>query len=185
MRQRHEWRACKLLLCIALWQEMGDLPAIQAQVATEYQVKAAYVYAFTKFVEWPPSKLSSTTSAIQICVFNNPGLELELSRLISGKSVAGHSMIVRAVKGEEALRECHVLFISSGSASTLRHILESVQGASILTIGEKQGFLDAGGIINLVSQDAHVRFQVNRRAAKAAGIHVSARLLSVATLVLE
>ena len=185
MRRWYQSRACKLLLCVGVLHGMSDVPVMQAQMATDYQVKAAYVYAFTKFVEWPPDRLASPTAPIQICILNDPAVQSELRRLVSGKSVAGHSILVRDVNGEEGLRECHVLFIGSGNGSTPQHMLQSLQGASILTIGERQGFLDAGGIINLISQDEHVRFQVNRRAAKAAGIHVSARLLSVATLVVE
>jgi hypothetical protein len=185
MRRSVRLRACTVLLLLGIGHSLSTLAPVSAQTATEYQVKAAYVYAFTKFVEWPPSSFAHRDTPLQMCVFADPVFESELSRLARGKSVGGHPVSVMGVSKAEAVRECHLLFLSSSEGSKLHRILETLRGTSVLTIGETKGFVEEGGIINLVRQAEHIRFEVNHKAANDAGIQVSARLLSVATLVLE
>lgn len=156
-----------------------------AQTVSEYQVKAAYLYSFAKFVEWPARAFSSPTGPLQFCVLNDQSFEAELNQIVKGKSVAGRTVKVSSVQNEEQSRACQILFINSAQNREARHILEALRGTSVLTVGEAKGFVEEGGIINFVVQDDRVQFQVNHRAAEQAGLSISSRLLSVAKVVLE
>ena len=158
---------------------------LYAQEISEYQVKAAYLYNFAKFVEWPNETLNGNTIPIRLCVLNNRAFELQLNEIVKDKSIKSRPVIVVPVKtGEESLA-CHVLFIDSSQDRQALHIIDVLQGTGILTVGETKGFLEEGGIINFALQENHVYFQVNHKAATQAGLRISSKLLSLAKLVIE
>jgi uncharacterized protein DUF4154 len=174
-----------LTLGIAMFLWFPSQPMASAQTATEYQVKAAYLYNFAKFVEWPARNIASPTAPITLCVLDDPSFVSELNRIVKSKSVASHPVSVVPVHTPEQSRKCHVLFINASHDGQTRYILEELRDTSVLTVGEAKGFVEDGGIINFVLQDDRVQFQVNRKAAKRAGLSISSRLLAVAKLVLE
>jgi hypothetical protein len=156
-----------------------------AQTATEYQVKAAYVYNFAKFVEWPAQDFPSSDAPIHICVLNNPPFERELNQIVKGKTINGRGIAIVSVKNAEESRACHILFTNASQDSQTRAILETLSHRSVLTVGETAGFVEKGGIINFIVVDDRVQFQVNHRVANEVGLRISSRLLSVAKLVAE
>jgi uncharacterized protein DUF4154 len=174
-----------VVLSIALLFGFPGTALSNAQTATEYQVKAAYLYNFAKFVEWPSRDFASPTAPIQLCVLNDQSFEVELNRIAKGKFVTGHPVSVVPVQTAEHSRSCHILFINSSQEGQTRHIIEVLRDTTVLTVGETKGFAENGGIINFVLQDDRVQFQVNHRAAKQAGLNISSRLLAVAKVVLE
>jgi hypothetical protein len=163
----------------------AGLRPMYAQSASEYQVKAAYLLNFAKFVEWPPGEFATSESPIQLCVLNDRPFHSELNRTVKGKTIAGRPVAAVAVQDAEQSRGCHMLFINSFQAAHARRILDVLRKTSVLTLGESSGFFEEGGIINFVLQDDHVQFEVNHRAANAVGLHISSRLLTVAKLVIE
>ena len=152
---------------------------------SDYQVKAAYLYSFTKFVQWPAHDFSGPAAPIRLCVLNDAPFQTELNRIANGKSVAGRPVLILAVQDAEQSRSCHILFINSSQGTHVRRILEALRQRSVLTVGESAGFAKRGGIINFVLQENHVQFEVNHRAANEVGLQISSRLLSVAKLVIE
>lgn len=156
-----------------------------AQTTSEYQVKAAYIYNFAKFVEWPAQDFASPTAPIRLCLLNDQSFESDLNQIVKGKKISGRPITVAPVQNGEQSRGCHILFINSSHNSEAQRIIEVLRNTSVLTVGESPGFVEEGGIINFVLQDDHVHFQVNHRAADQGGLHISSRLLSVATLVIE
>jgi hypothetical protein len=152
---------------------------------SDYQVKAAYLYNFAKFVQWPEHDFPSPASPIQLCVLNDPPFRAELNRIAKGKTIAGRPVAVVAVQDAELSRNCHILFINSSNGTHARRILEALRQSSVLTVGESAGFAAEGGIINFVLHENHVQFEVNHRAANEVGLQISFRLLSVAKLVIE
>jgi YfiR/HmsC-like len=156
-----------------------------AQTVSEYQVKAAYVYNFSKFVEWPAQAFPSSAAPITLCVLNDPAFESELNPIVKGKIVAGRTLTVVPVQNGEQARRCQILFIDSSQDRQSRQIIDALRNSSVLTVGESPGFVEKGGIINFVLQDDRVQLQVNHKAATRAGLHISSRLLSVAKRVLE
>ncbi len=156
----------------------------QAQSAGEYQVKAAFLYNFAKFVEWPQSSFSDASAPLRICVFGRDPFGQELRDLVSAKTVQGRKFEVDQVVDLQQARSCHVLFIASSEKTSMKRILEGLRGASVLTVGDTKGFAELGVMINFVLENDRVQFEVNPKAAEQAGLKISSKLLSVAKLVL-
>jgi hypothetical protein len=180
-RQSGTWLLCTSMLLVSL------LPDAQssAQVATEYQVKAAYVYNFTKFIEWPRDDAAQGNSPLRLCVLDDKQFELTLRDVVNGKSVGPHPVTVMQVHAAGQARNCSILFISSSHSKEAARVVEELKDTSVVTVGEMEGFMEAGGMINFVLDNDRVHFQVNERAAEHAGLHVSSRLLNVAKQVVR
>ena len=155
----------------------------QSPTASEYQVKAAFLYNFAKFVEWPPSSFSSPSAPLQICVYGRDPFGEELRNITSEKMVNGHKLEVHRAMNLEQARKCHILFVAF-SGAPVKSILESLRGASVLTVGDCQGFAEQGGMINFELVDGRIQFEVNRKAVDEAGLKISSKLLSVAKRVI-
>lgn len=169
------------VLCI-LWT--GPL-LLHGQTASDRQVKAAYLYNFAKFVEWPEHAFASSTAAIHLCIWNDRRFEADVRQIVNGKLLAGRSIEVVGCQSIDQLRSCHILFIGSSDERETRRILEVLREASVLTVGDMKGFIANGGIINFVPQGDRVQFEVNHKSATRAGLRISSRLLGVAKLVVE
>jgi hypothetical protein len=180
LRLRNEFRR---LAAPAFFLLLGTMQ-IPAQEVSEYQVKAAYLYNFSKFIEWPAADFANATSPFQFCVLHDRSFAEQLAQTVKGKMVASRPASVISVKNAEEGRSCHILFISS-SQNIEAQVIETLRNTNVLTVGEVKGFVEEGGMINFVIQDDRVQFQVNHRAARQAGLRVSSRLLSVAKLVVE
>jgi hypothetical protein len=157
----------------------------QAQSATEYQVKAAFLFNFAKFVEWPTDAFPSADSALQICVLGQDPFGRDFEQVIVDKSVNGHRIEVAHPEGVPQARACQILFISASEKSHLPSILQGLKGASVLIVGDLPGFASQGGAINFVIDDGRVRFEINLKSAELAHLKISARLLTVAKIVLN
>ena len=157
----------------------------RAQLISEYKVKAAYLYSFTKFVEWPAAAFASPSDPIRLCILNNKPFETELNQIAGNRQIAGHPVVVSLVHDGKESRGCHELFIGSSQSQDAMQVIDSLRGTSVLTVGETEDFVEQGGIINFVVFDEHVQFQVNQKAATQAGLHMSSQLLSVAKRVFK
>ena len=156
-----------------------------AQAVSEYQVKAAYLYNFTKFVEWPAGTFATASDPIRLCVLNDKLFQAQLNQIAGSRQIAGHPVLVVLITDPKQSRGCHELFIGASERQGTLQILDSVRGASVLTVGETDAFVEQGGIINFVVLGDHVQFQVNQKAATQAGLHMSSQLLSVAKRVFK
>ncbi|HWC96698.1 MAG TPA: YfiR family protein [Candidatus Sulfopaludibacter sp.] len=163
-----------LLLCAALRA---------AEAPSEYQVKAAFLLNFTKFVEWPQSAFESPDSPFTVCVLGDDPFGGSLNRLVEGESVDGRKVAIERLRRPPKHKACQVLFVAN-SEKDVRAALSAV-GPGVLTVGENESFLREGGIIMFVIEGRHVRFDISQRAAANASLTVSARLLSVARSVLK
>jgi hypothetical protein len=156
----------------------------QSQSAGEYQVKAAFLFNFAKFVEWPPDAFPRPDAPLQICVLGQDPFGVEFEQSIVEKIVQGHKIKVVHPDGASQARACQILFIASSEKQRMRDILQGLRGASVLTVADTASFIQGGGIINFVLERDQVRFEINLRAAELAHLKLSARLLTVAKLVL-
>lgn len=148
----------------------------------EYPVKAAFLYHFLEFVEWPQtSRLAAATVTIGVIGRDPFGDVLE--KVVLAKTVTGRTLAIRRFAGVEALEPCAILFISSSEMPRLPEILARLQGTPVLTVGEADRFARRGGMIGFVSEDDRVLLEVNRAAAERAGLRLSSKLLAVARLV--
>jgi hypothetical protein len=158
--------------------------AAQAQSAAEYQVKAAFLFNFTKFVEWPATVFPTSDARLQICILGEDPFGRDFEQSIVEKLVQGRRIEVAHPSGVPQARTCQILFISGSEKRRVRDILQELKGASILTVGDTPTFIQTGGIINFVVDQDRVRFEINMEAAELAHLKLSARLLNVAKLVL-
>jgi hypothetical protein len=156
----------------------------QSPTAGEYQVKAAFLYNFAKFVEWPPSSFSDASAPLQICVLGHDPFGKELRNITNEKTVNGRKLEVHGEVDLEHARSCHIIFIASPGETRMKEIVAGLRGASVLTVGDTKGFAAQGGMINFVLENDRVQFEVNRKAAEEARLKISSKLLSVAKLVI-
>jgi len=147
---------------------------------TEYQIKAAFLYNFAKFVEWPPRVFASPTSPIIIDVLGENVFGDNLERTIHNKTVNHHPFRCEEIRSVNEATNCQILFISASEIHRLPKILKSLRGTNILTVSETDHFIEAGGMINFVIEDDEIHFQINDDAAKRAGLKISSKLLSLA-----
>jgi hypothetical protein len=157
----------------------------QAQSATEYQVKAAFLFNFARFVEWPADAFPNADSALQICVLGQDPFGRDFEQVIVDKTVNGHRIEIAHPEGVPQARACQILFIAASEKPRLAAILQGLSNASVLIVGDTPGFAALGGAINFVIDDSRVRFEINLKAAQLAHLKISARLLTVAKVVLN
>ena len=139
----------------------------------EYQVKAAYLYNFVKFIEWPPAARNGT---LTICTAGSNPFGAALDDIVRGESINGRAIAARAIYAPQ--QGCDVVFIPRGVAAA--EYLRAARTAPILTVGESPDFVAQGGIINFVRDAGMIRFEIDRDAAARAGLHISSRLLRLA-----
>lgn len=168
-----QWLFCALAALAPL--------AAPAQEAQEHEVKAAFLYKFPAFVEWP-SKPGPGAPFI-IAVVGAEDVAEELRRLTRGRTHEGRSIEVREPDDAQALNGAHMVFVGRGAAAKLPLIARSLAGTPVLLVTESPGALDQGGMINFVLSDARMRFDVALDTAEASRLRVSARLLAVARTV--
>ena|SRR6266568_4846008 len=174
------------LLAVGIGLAAGALAVMAEDGAPlEYQVKAAYLVNFPKYMDWPAGAFADTNSPITVAILGDADVANEFAGMIEGgKTVGGHPIVLKRItKEEEISSDYQVLFIATSERSRIAAILEKVKGSSILTVGESDDFLEKGGIINLVHRDRKIRLQVNLTAAGKAHLKISSRLLVVAEVV--
>jgi hypothetical protein len=146
----------------------------------EYDVKAAFLYNFAKFVEWPPNAFATPEEPFAICVAGKDPFGTSLDRTLVGRSAHGRAIMVRKDVASDQVAGCHLLFIAGSEATNVAQIVHSLSGASVLTVGESPGFLDAGGVIGLLLDEGKVRFEINEAVAQRAGLRLSSQILKLA-----
>ena len=145
----------------------------------EYAVKAAYVYNFAKFTEWPNA---GPSGSLTVCLYGKDPFGGFLDEAVRGKQAHGLPILIRRLPlGVEDLDGCQVLFFSS--TARIEPALSGLQGRSILTVGESAGFSERGGMIGLVMEHGSVRFDINLAAIAAARLQVSSRLIEIGHVV--
>ena len=160
------------------------LPNAHAQswLLREYQIKAAFVYNFLKFIDWPSDALLETSDTVTICVLGHDAAA-EAFETIRDKVVSGRRLVVQQIQAVRGLEACHVLFITSSEERRLPQVMQNLQRSSVLTVGEMESFIPSGGIINFVIENNKVRFQINSTGATRARLKLSSHLLRLATVV--
>jgi len=160
--------------------------SIRAKEApTEYQVKAAYLFNFLKFVEWPGDAPADSHGRWVIGIVGDNPLGAELAQIISGKFFQGHDLEVKRFQPGEDLHACHILFIGASEKKRLPSILAALSGSSVLTVADMDHFIESGGMIQFVIEDKRVRFAIDVGASSRARLKVSSKLLSLARTVTE
>jgi hypothetical protein len=166
-------------LSLALLLPVGGIA--QEPQPSESQLKAAFLFNFAKFVEWPPAAFAEATSPMVIGILGENPFGDDLERTIRGKTINNRPLVVREFRSPGEATNCHILFISASEKKRLAEIFDGLHGKSVLTVSETDGFTEAGGMINFVAEGNKIRFQINDAAAKGAGLKISSKLLSLAS----
>ncbi|MGH9407681.1 MAG: YfiR family protein [Terriglobia bacterium] len=156
-------------------------PSAKASAPTEYDVKAAYLYNFAQFVQWPGRM--PINGNFSICVLGMDPFGRSLDKAVAGQTVDRRRVIAKRIETAKDTAGCRILFISSSEAGSLKDVLAELGEESILTVSDIPQFVERGGMIDFVLQDNRVRFEVNLAAAKRAGLTLSSQLLKVAARV--
>lgn len=173
----------RLSLVIALTVLFLPGGLVGAQEANEYEVKAAYLYNFARFVEWPDTVSPDPNSPVVIAILGKDPFGGEIDRFIQGKTVNGRQLVIKRFSSLEAYEQCHILFVSSSERRNLPRILAAVRNKSILTVSEIDRFAESGGIINFITVENSVRFEINQAAAERVGLKISYKLLRLGRVV--
>jgi hypothetical protein len=150
--------------------------ALAAASVGENDVKAAFIFNFIKFVEWPASAFPSPEDPILLSVLGKDPV-VESIEGLSGKTVSGRRVVVRKARDLASLERCHILFVGASEKAALAPVLSAVQRWPVLTIGDFEGFAGRGGAIGLIRQDDRVGFEINEESARKVGLKVNAKLL--------
>lgn len=147
-----------------------------APASIEYNVKAAFLLNFTKFVDWPPNAFGTPDARLTICILGDDPFGRVIDQIVEGESVNGHKIAVERLRTDQQ-KSCQVAYI--GNNGTMPSVFSAAR-AAVLTVGEGDDFLHQGGIIGFVIDNRHVRFDINLKAATNASLKLSSKLLSVA-----
>jgi len=156
----------------------------------EYQVKAAFLYNFIKFVDWPKEKIVYRNDTIVMGIIGKDPFKKAFES-VRNKKIKGKKLVVERfaafekIKDKDVLKKCHVLFICASEKEDLPEIIKALNDSPVLTVGETSGFLESGGIINFLMEEKKIRFEINLSASKKAKLKISSKLLRLAKRVIK
>lgn len=175
--------AFMLALCLGLPYAAAQINAARSEersVSLENSVKAAFIYKFLAYAEWPSHAFKSANAPIAIGVAGSEEVAAELNRIVAGRTVNNRPITVRQLSGNDMPADVHALFVGAGQSAQLGNLLKKAQQQSMLSVTEDEGALARGSIINFKQVDGRIRFDVSLEAADKSGLKLSSRLLGVA-----
>jgi len=175
------------IAAVALVATLASVPVAHrvqaAQANLEYEVKAAFLYNFAKFVEWPSTAFATPEAPLVFCIIGANPFEGRLERVVNDRTANGRRIVVRDDVATGQTGGCHLVFVpesEEGSMARLLHPVNAAPEAPMLTVGEAEGFTEAGGMIELVVDEGRVRFDINAGMAERRGLKLSSQLLKLA-----
>lgn len=157
----------------------GTAATARASTSREYDLKAAFLFNFATFIEWPPEAFTGPDAPFVIGIYGQDPFGSALREVTAGENVNGHPFIVRRCDRIEEAARCHILFISDSESTSASALLRALAGRPILTVADMPRFLRTGGIVQFRT-DSRVRLSINAAAAREAGLTISSKLLRVA-----
>lgn len=166
---------------LALLLAVAGPAAADTHAPLERAVKAAFVYKFLAYIDWPAQAFESPGAPLVIGVVGADAIAAELMQAVAGRTVGDHTVLVKRLREGESVKDVHVLFVGKGEPARLAALARSVAGEPTLIVTEQPNALNGGGMINLVvAADGRVRFEVALDAAERAGLRLSSRMLALA-----
>lgn len=176
-------RVFRLVVALGLGMCMVAPASAEQALPSEHQVKAVFLLNFLKYVEWPPPASANTNAPMEIVHIGEDRFGADLARLVKSRTIDGRKVLLKFSDAEQDWKTGHVLFISDSETRRAPEILAELKGLPVLTVGESEGFLDRGGMINFAMKGKKVRLEINLVAAEAAGLKISSKLLAIADVV--
>lgn len=193
MRHRHTSRRFRgvvshvaiRLVCLVFVVLLGLAPASgrEPEPRPVQEVKAAFLYNFAKFVEWPGESDGEGPSHLRLCVIGDDLLGEALRSIVEGRTVRGMPIVVDRPREIVTTRDCHAVYIGLEDPGLVREILQSLRGRPVLTVGEGEYFTRSGGMVRFLERDNRMRFEINADETRSSSLRVSSRLLQVADVV--
>jgi hypothetical protein len=175
-------RLCRLRALVgALALVVGSAFGAEPPVLSSTQIQAAFVYNFTKFVEWPAQTFRSRTQPLVIGVLGEGPLAAELATIVEGRTVNGRPIVVRSISADGDIGTTQLLFVGETQDERFAAIEVGIREMPILTVGESPEFAAAGGAFRFLEQDGKLRFEINMTAVEHSGLKVSGQLQKLAT----
>jgi len=174
----------RLTVAVLAWA-LGGFPCSWAQrpKPSDYKVKAAYLYNFGRFVEWPSEHTTAKSGPFTICVLGQDPFGSTLDATLAGETIAGKNVVAKRISTPQESVNCQIVFLSAAEAGRLNRIMEDLDKTAVLTVSDMPEFAQRGGMIQFVLEGNRVRFEVNLIATQHAGLTLSSDLLKVATAV--
>jgi len=171
-----------MFFCLSLLFLNGSIVKAESPASPEYLIKAAFLYNFTKFVEWPQEAFKDDLSPINLCILGKDPFGEALNS-IRDKRVRGRRLNIKHMNRIEEISECHILFVSASEKENLKPVLSSLKNSAILTVSEMEMFTQQGGIINFIVVENKIHFEINPNVARRCGLKISSQLLKLAKIV--
>lgn len=185
VRQTPATRTGRFVWVLLIFSMAAGSPTFLAQAKdpTEYEIKAAFLLNFAKFVEWPSDAFPNDIAPINLCVIRYDPFGSALDDTIRGKIISNRQLLARRMNELPDLRSCQMVFVSDREDKRLPEILSSVKGSNALIVGESEDFAERGGGVQFYVENSRLRFAVNVDAVQRARLTVSSKLLMLAKIV--
>ncbi len=182
-RAQRAWLS--IFLCLAAVALMFAPEKVQAQsnISKEYQIKAAFIFHFAQFVEWPGTRFTNGVAQFRIGILGENPFGGALDEMVKGETIANHKVVVQYSHSAEDLKNCQVVFVCKTEEKRLQPILKQLDGHNSLTVGECDGFARSGGVINFLIENGKVHFEINPDAAKREKLEISSQLFRLGKIV--
>jgi hypothetical protein len=167
------------LICVAVSLALACPVRAWSTAATEYQVKAAFLFNFAKFVEWPPNAFPNTDTPFVIGVLGQDPFGANLDEAVRDERINNRPLLVQRYRSVSEIKQCHVLFIGRSESDRMDSIVSSLKHRKILTVTDANGG-NGGIVIRFVNEGNKIRFKIDIQAAKTASLTISSKLLRLA-----
>lgn len=181
-KRLHSQAAASVLLAVALCA--ADQPRLIAQGAAAATIKAAFLYNFAKFTQWPAAALAPG-QRLTLCVVGDRSVADALEMTIKGRLVEGHELSAQVIDVDGPLQSCHLLYVDGRDGQRAAKLIDALRGVPVFSVSDGDRFAENGGIAQLVVERDRMRFAINVTAAERARLHLSSRLLSLAHVIRE
>lgn len=172
-------------LCIAFLFHLfisAPFSFAQNKPIPEYQVKAAFLFNFTRFVDWPSDSFNSANAPFVIGIVGKDNFGGFIEELVKGENIKGHPIKIQRYKSAKEILHCHILFVPAKESAQMKETLTSVKDKSILTVSDAKDFVQRGGIVRFYKENNKIKLEINLTSANAKQLNISSKLLSVARI---
>ncbi|MEO8795217.1 MAG: YfiR family protein, partial [Daejeonella sp.] len=154
----------------------------QMRPVNEYQVKAAFIYNFTRFIDWPAETNTGSAGPFIIKIWGDDQFSTYINDLVKGEKLGGRAIIVQRIDNVKEINQCNILFVSASRAADVKDLLPELNRKRILTVSDAANFARWGGIIRFFKEGNNLRLQINIDEAKASRLNISSKLLSLSKI---
>ncbi len=182
-RARHAGLSIFLCLAAVALALAPEKTRAQSDVSREYQIKAAFLFHFAQFVEWPSENSTNATAPFVIGILGENPFGGALDEIVRGETISNRKIVVQYSRRAEDLKNCRIVFVCQTEKARLPRILEELNREGLLTVGECDGFARRGGVMNFFLEDGRVHFEINPDAADREKLKISSQLFRLGKIV--